>query len=259
MIWSPSTSLPSWSTARQRSASPSWAMPRSRAVLHNGFLERAKVRGADAVVDVVAVRVGADDHDVRAGVLEDLRRAAAGGAVGAVQHHLDALQAVRQRAQQVDDVAVLGVGEALDAAHVAADGAHGLLAHLGLDGVFDVVRELLAAAGEELDAVVRRRVVGRGDHHAEVGVQVGHQVGRGRRGQDAGVVDVDAGAGEPRLDGCGDELAAGARVTGHHGARPAAVGVAVVAEHDGGRLGQLHRQLRRQQAVSQAPDTICSK
>ena len=134
-----------------------------------------------------------------------------------------------------------------------------LLAELGLDGVLDVVGELLAAAGEELDAVVRGGVVRGGDHHAEVGVQIRHQVGRGRGRQDAGVVNVDAGAGEPRLDGCRDELAAGAGVAGHHGARPGAVGIAVVAKHDGGGLGQLHRQLGRQQAVSQAPDTICSK
>ena len=145
-----------------------------------------------AVVDVEAVRFGADDDHLGAGVLEDLGRAAAGGAVGAVQDHLEAVQAVRERAEQVHDVAVLGVGEALDAAHVAADRAVRLLGQLRLDGVLDVVGELLAAAGEELDAVVRGRVVGGGDHHAEVGVEVRHEVRRGRGGQHAGVVDVDA-------------------------------------------------------------------
>ena len=130
-----------------------------------------------------AVGLGADDHDVGAGVLEDLRRAAAGGAVGAVQDHLQAVEAVRKGAQEVDDVAVLGVGEALDAAHVAADGPERLLAHLLLDGVLHLVGEFLAAAGEELDAVVRSRVVGGGDHHAEVRFQVGHEVGRRRGGR----------------------------------------------------------------------------
>jgi hypothetical protein len=32
-----------------------------------------------------------------------------------------------------------------------------------------------------------------------------------------------------------------------------------MAKHDGGGLGQLHRQFGRQQAVRQTPDTICSK
>ena len=98
-----------------------------------------------------------------------------------------------------------------------------------------------------------------GDHHAEVRVQVCHQVGRGRSREHAGVVDVDPGAGEPRLHGSRDELTAGARVPGNHGAGPCSVGIAVMAKHDGGGLSQLQRQFGRQQAVRQAPDTICSK
>ena len=107
--------------------------------------------------------------------------------------------------------------------------------------VLDLVGELRAAAGEELDAVVRRRVVRGGDHHAEVGVEVGHQEGGGRGRDDAGVVDVDAGAGEPGRDGGGDELAAetrGSRATTARGRLPVAARRAVGAagrcvEHGG--------------------------
>ena len=179
--------------------------------------------------------------------------------MGAVQDHCEALEAVREGAEEVDDVAVLGVGEALDASDVGADGPDGVVVHLGLDGVFHVVGEFLAAAGEELDAVVRCRVVGGGDHDAEIGFQVCHQVRGGRGREDAGVVDVDSRAGQPGLHRGGDEFAAGTRITGHHGAGPGAVGVAVVAKYDGGRLGQLQGQLRCQQAVGQPPDTISSK
>jgi hypothetical protein len=159
----------------------------------------------------------------------------------------------------VDDVAVLGVGEALDAANFAAHGPEGLLAHLLLDGVLNLVRELLAAAGKELDPVVRCRIVGRGDHHAEVGVQVSHEVGRRGGGEDTGVVDVNAGAGKPRFHGGGDELAAGAGVPRHHGPRPRTVSGAFMAKHDGGGLGQLQCELGSQEAVRQATDTVCSK
>ena len=259
MIWSPSTTLPSWSTARQRSASPSWAMPRSAPCSSTARLSGP--RWVDPTPSLMLRPSGSAPMTVTSAPasLKTCGREAARRAVGAVEHDLQAVQAVRERAEQVDDVAVLGVGEALDAPDLAADRAERLLAELFLDGVFHGVRELLAAAGEELDAVVRGGVVRGGDHHAEVGVQVGHQVGRGRGRKHAGVVDVDPGAGEPRLHGGRDELTAGAGVPRNHGTGPRSVGIAVMAKHDGGGLSQLQRQLGGQQAVRQAPDTICSK
>ena len=68
MIWSPSTTLPCASTARQRSASPSWAMPTSAPCSSTASRELVEVGRADAVVDVEAVGVGADHGDPRAGV-----------------------------------------------------------------------------------------------------------------------------------------------------------------------------------------------
>ena len=134
-----------------------------------------------------------------------------------------------------------------------------LFAQLRLDGVFDVVRELLAAAGEELDAVVRRRVVGGGQHDAEIGVEIGHQVGGRRGGKNTGVIDVDSGAGKPGFDGGGEELATGSGVPGDDGAGPLAVGCAVMAEYDGGGLGELHSQLGGEQSVRETAHAICSK
>ena len=66
-----------------------------------------------------------------------------------------------------------------------------------LDGVLELVGELEAAAGEELDAVVGHRVVRRREHDAEVGADVGGEEGDGRRRQHAGVEDVDARDGQP--------------------------------------------------------------
>jgi hypothetical protein len=78
-------------------------------------------------------------------------------------------------------------------------------------------------------------------------------------GQDTGVVDVDAGAGKPGLNGRGDELAACTRIPRHYGARPCTFAGAFMAKHDGGGLGQLQCELGCQQAIRQAPDTVCSK
>ena len=110
MIWSPSTSVPVASTARQRSASPSWAMPRSAPRAHDGGLEVVEVGRAVAVVDVEAVGLGADLEDLGAGQPEHLGRDLAGGAVGAVDDDLDAVEPVGQDGEQVGDVAGVAVG-----------------------------------------------------------------------------------------------------------------------------------------------------
>ena len=198
------------------------------------------------------------------GVAERLGRDAGGGAVGAVEHDVQAVEAVRQRAEEVDDVAVLGVGEAADAADAAADRRELLLAEERLDAVLDLVGELRAAEREELDAVVGGRVVRRRDHHAEVGADgVDQERGRGR-GDDAGVEHVDAGARETRRHGGGEELAGDAGVARDDGHRTATrraelVGVASLREDGRGRLGEAQGQVSREFTVGQAPDPVGSE
>jgi hypothetical protein len=51
-----------------------------------------------------------------------------------------------------------------------------------LDGELERIRQLVATRGEELDAVVRHRVVRRGDHDAEVRLEgVDQERDRGSR------------------------------------------------------------------------------
>ena len=178
----------------------------------------------DAVVDVHAVRRIADDGHAGAGVGEDLRRDAGCGAVRAVEHDVDAVEPVREAGQQVEDVAVLGVREAADAADIGPGRGQLVEFEVLLDAVFDDVGKLGAPAGEDLDPVVGSGVVRRRDHHTEVGVEVGDQERGGRGGDDSRVVDVDARAGEPGRDGGGEELARDARVSGDDGLRALAGG-----------------------------------
>ena len=72
---------------------------------------------------------------------------------------MHAVQAARQGRQQVDDVAVLRVGEPTDAPDVTPQRRQLGLAKRHLDAILDVIRQLRAAGCEELDAVVRCRVV----------------------------------------------------------------------------------------------------
>ncbi len=208
------------------------------AVREDRLGQQVEVRGPDPVVDVHAVGVVADDGDAGARVREDLGADPGGGAVRAVEDHVDPVEPVLQRAEQVQDVAVLGVREAADAADVGSRGEQDGLAQLRLDAVLELVGELPSACGEELDPVVGSGVVRRGDHHAEVGVEVRDEVGRGRRRDDPGVEHVDAGAREAGSHGRRDELAGHPGIPGddRDGSSPGIPGV--LAEHVRGGLGQ---------------------
>ena len=220
MIWSPSTSRPSASTARQRSASPSCAMPRSAPCSPHRRAQRLEVGRADAVVDVEPVRVRVQRDDLRAGA-----RVAVGGgrrrrAVGAVDDHPQPGQRVRGARQQVRHVPRLGVRKI---AHAADPGA-------GRDGLNGAPRPLLDGDPRRRPAACGRRaakslmplsgigVVRRRDHHAQVRAQRVHEMGDRRGGQHARRRTASgAGGGEPGDHGRLEHLPAGAGVAADHG------------------------------------------
>ena len=86
-IWSPSTTSPRASTARQRSASPSCAMPASAPCAATAAGQRVQVGGPAAVVDVQPVRLGADRDHLGAGPAQQPRAPAGRGPVRAVDDH----------------------------------------------------------------------------------------------------------------------------------------------------------------------------
>ena len=61
----------------------------------NCSLQRGEVGGAVSGVDVVAIRIGADNDYLGSGVGENLRRYSARCTVSAVQHNLQAVKAIR--------------------------------------------------------------------------------------------------------------------------------------------------------------------
>ena len=113
------------------------------------------------------------------------------------------------------DVGVDGLRGVTDASDLVADGSGPRLPHALLDGVLEIVGELHTAAGEELDAVVRHRVVRGRQHDAEVGAVLVDEVGRGRGRDDAHAQDVDSCTCQTSAHCCLEELARGARVTCH--------------------------------------------
>jgi hypothetical protein len=141
----------------------------------------------------------------------------------------------------------------------APDGRTGGPLRGGTDAVLDRalhgVGELVATGREQLDAVVRHRVVRRGDHHAEVGTEVADQERHRGRGQDPDAHRVGTGRGEPGDDRGLEHLAARSRITADDGDRAARA--VALGEHPGGRGGKRHGELRGEElAVGQSADAV---
>ena len=231
---------------------------------HDGLGEVVEVRGADAIVDVDAVGVGADHGDGGPGILECLGRHPRCRAVRAVEHHVYAVEGMRQGAEQMQLVAVLSVGEALDAPDTSAGRQELVPLHRGFDALLDDVGKLHAAAGEDLDAVVGCRVVRRRDHDAEVGIVVADEEGQCRGGHDSRIEDVDSGCCEAGRYGGDEEFTGDARVAGDDGGQPAPFGLAslcgaALAQDDSGRLGQGERQIGGEDAIGKTSHAVCAE
>ena len=165
------------------------------------FLEVFDVRGANAVVDIRAIRLVADDIGIRAQRVKDVFRHHPCTAVGAVEPDLHTLVRMRGQRDQITDVAVAAGGIILRAADLRARGERNLklAVEIPLDLLDDVLLHLLARAVEQLDAVVVIGVVARADHDAAVKIVRPDDVGdagcrgdmhqiciRARRGQARG-------------------------------------------------------------------------
>ncbi len=192
--WSPSTTLPSWSTARTRSASPSTREADVGVVLEHRGADGVEVGGAAAVVDVQAVggRRGSRSPSRRRPPVPGARhRSAAPSAQSSTT--------VRPGERVVDRAAPGGrrtprrrSGTAVTRPTAPPVGRSNSSTQATLDGRLDRVVELEAAAGEELDAVVGHRVVRRGQDDTEVRPERAREEGDARRRQHAEQQHVDA-------------------------------------------------------------------
>ena len=113
---------------------------------------------------------------------------------------------------------------------------------LVLDATFELLGELLAAAREDLDAVVLERVVRGRDHGAERDVAGAGEVGDGRRRQNAGGDDGGARSWAPVRELAFDPRARLARVASDQ-----------QACGSGGRIEHAHDARRRAGARSRGP------
>ena len=226
--------------------------------LDDGGLKGLRVRRTRVQVDVAPIGGRVDDRDISSELAEDRRTELGGRAVRTVNRDLHAPQVRANRANKVRNVGILG--PRVIGVHLADGLTRGAIPHRvneSLNLVLDGVGQLVAAVREELDAVVGHRVVGSGDHDAEVdGVLGGRQVrDRGRRHHaDAG--HVHSGAGQACRKGVIEELTRNTGVAPDDRAGLRAVSSWGAAELAGGRLAQLQSKIRGDINIRQSSHAI---
>ena len=114
-------------------------------------------------VDVLSVRLHADKGTLCAQTGEQLPGYCCRGTVGAVDADVQAGQVAVDGLAQVVHIVLQAVIAAVHAAHIVAGhqlDARTVVVDVSLDLVFHLIRQLVAAARKDLDAVELHRVVG---------------------------------------------------------------------------------------------------
>ena len=216
MSWSPSTRSPVASAARHRSASPSSAKPAS--ALCSTTARCRSSRWVDPQPSLMFSPSGLADGD------HLLRLRARRRAEPRRRPHLCAVEHDPQPVERARTVATrwLTYSRPASSRSVTRPTRPGRArtdrCRATLRSRPRPRRRALPTARKELDAVVRHRVVGGGDHHAEIGVSRIGQEGDSRSGQHAQPSYVDPGRGEPGHHRRPEELAGGAGITPDNGA-----------------------------------------
>ena len=121
-----------------------------------------------------------------------------------------------------------------------------------LNSVFNSIIEFMPATVEELDAVIRHRIVRCGDHHPKIGIEGVGQIGNSGCRHNSEKGDINPSTCETGDDRSLKELTAGPAISAHDSGRPMAGECAHICEHMRRRNGQIQSDLRSQIAIRQA-------
>ncbi len=153
---------------------------------------------AIALVDVESIRLVSDDGDRGAGIPKHSRRNAGGRSVSTIEHHMNSRKVPIQSREQMHDIAIFRISEALDAPHPGTRRNQSLLVHGSLNAVLDLIGQLCSSEGKELDAVIGRGVVRSRNHDTKVKATIAHEERAGGGGNHSGVPHIDSRARQPR-------------------------------------------------------------
>ena len=128
--------------------------------------------------------------------------------------------------------------------------------HQRFDLLLALVGKLLAVRAEQLDAVVLKRIVRGGDHHAEIGAQRPRQHGDGRRRQRTEQKHVHADGSEAGHQRRFDHVAGEAGIFSDHHTMP----VLATGEGTPGRHTGLQGDFRsHRKTIRKPPDSVGAK
>ena len=149
-------------------------------------------------------------------------------------------------------------GKLAHAADRTAEGSIPGFMETRLDGVLDGVGQLESVSVEELDAVVRHRVMRGRQHDAEARSVTLREVGDRRRGQHTREEYVDPCARETGHHGRLEELAARTGISPDDSARTCAIGDkrSSIAEHVSSRSGEGQREFGGEVAIGESPYAV---
>ena len=136
------------------------------------------------VVDIGAIGRNTHRDHLGAQFPQHLRRGAIGGAIGAIDHHLQPVQPQSRREGRLDEflIAAASILNPLGAANVLGLGRQDLAFQNGLDLGLGLIRQFEPVGAKELDAIVMMRIVARRDHHPQIGAhRPGEKAHRRRR------------------------------------------------------------------------------
>ena len=221
---SPLYRRPSASQISTRSASPSSAMPRSASAACTACASCSACSAPTPSLMFSPLGDAPCETTSAPSSWNTCGRDVVGRAVGTVDDELQSLEieVIRKRALAELDITARGIVEPAHLAEPARIDAVPRLVEFLLDAFLDGVGQLGAALGEELDAVVRIRIVRSADDDAGIEPQCAGEVGHGRRRQRSAQHDVDPCARETRFERRLEHVTRDARVLADQHGRPGA-------------------------------------
>ena len=226
--------------------------------LDNLLLQSLQMSGAAAVVDVDAVRLVENCHNLSTETAQDNRCDFAVGTVGAVHNNLQTVQLSISSAQNVLNIQcgqILFMNNLADAAAAYCLSVINRCSNDSCNFVLYCVRQLVTCLREEFDAVVFKRIVRSRNYYTGVSLNLTGQKGNCRSRHNAQKMCIAASAADTCCQSAFQHLSAAACISADNNFRAGNLAAKVFC----GSIAQLKGQLRSKLYVRYTANTISTK